>query len=71
MNSGVAGFSADLLTNLHRDSRRSEARVAFARLRLRLSMGRFPKDGTSFGGFCLLFGSEKLGPARPERVNEL
>ena len=29
--------------------------------------GRFPKEGTSFGGFCQLFGSEKLGPARPER----
>ena len=36
MNSGAAVFIAALLRNLHRGSRRSEASVSFARLRLRL-----------------------------------
>ena len=57
MNSGAAGFIAEfyLLANLHRDSRRSEARVAFARLRLRPKAREESKGGKVLWRFLHTF----------------
>ena len=63
MNSGAAEFSAALLPILHRDSWRSEARVAFARLRLRLKARENPK-GESLWRLLLPFRRRKGSKSR-------